>query len=85
MPRRPSGWALRGRAMDSDVDGHDELLKRMVVLFSGAVSDADAVALASAHARTIAALAQGYVANTALFGPRDAEEYIAGAADVLAD
>lgn len=46
-------------------------------------SDADAAALASRCARTIAALAQGYIANSAVFGPRDIDEYVTSAAAVL--
>ena len=47
-------------------------------------TDDEAAALASRHARTIAALAQGYVSNAAVFGPRDVEEYVASATAVLA-
>lgn len=46
--------------------------------------DADAATLAARHARTIAALAQGYVSNAAVFGPRDVDEYVTSAAAVLA-
>ena len=46
-------------------------------------SDADAAELASRCARTIAALAQGYISNTAVFGPRDIDEYVTSAAAVL--
>ncbi|MBD3943197.1 TetR/AcrR family transcriptional regulator [Microbacterium sp. NEAU-LLC] len=34
-------------------------------------------ALAAATARTVASLAQGYIANTAVFGPRTVDEYVA--------
>jgi hypothetical protein len=43
----------------------------------------DAVALAEETARSIAALAQGYIANTAVFGPRSVDEYLTTAAAVL--
>ncbi|WP_194409503.1 TetR/AcrR family transcriptional regulator [Microbacterium cremeum] len=45
---------------------------------------ADVAGQASRCARTIAALAQGYVANAAVFGPRDIDEYVASAAAALA-
>lgn len=45
---------------------------------------ATADALAVDTARSIVALAQGYIANTAVFGPREVEEYLAGTAAVLA-
>lgn len=51
---------------------------------SGDDAEVDAAALASRHARTIAALAQGYVSNSAVFGPRDVDEYVTSAAAVLA-
>lgn len=47
-------------------------------------SETDAAALASRTARTIAALAQGYIANVAVFGPRDIDEYVTTAAALLA-
>ena len=47
------------------------------------VDDGDAAALAAAAARSIAALAQGYIANVAVFGPRDVDDYVAGAIAVL--
>jgi len=43
-----------------------------------------AEALAADTARSIVALAQGYIANTAVFGPRDVDEYLTGTAAVLA-
>ncbi|WP_203581719.1 TetR/AcrR family transcriptional regulator [Microbacterium hibisci] len=43
----------------------------------------DAATLAADTARSIAALAQGYVANTAVFGPRSVDDYVAGASAVL--
>ncbi|MFK4835184.1 TetR/AcrR family transcriptional regulator [Microbacterium sp. ZW T2_14] len=43
-----------------------------------------AEALAAETARSIVSLAQGYIANTAVFGPRDVEEYLAGTGAVLA-
>jgi AcrR family transcriptional regulator len=46
--------------------------------------EADAETLAADTARSIAALAQGYVANTAVFGPRTVEDYLASAGAVLA-
>ena len=49
-----------------------------------ASDDTDAASLAAETARSIAALAQGYIANTAVFGPRTVEEYLEGAAAVLA-
>ena len=49
-----------------------------------ATDDTDAAALAADTARSIAALAQGYIANTAVFGPRDIDDYLAGAGRVLA-
>jgi AcrR family transcriptional regulator len=45
---------------------------------------AEAETLAAHTARSIVALAQGYVANTAVFGPRDVDEYLAGTGAVLA-
>jgi AcrR family transcriptional regulator len=45
---------------------------------------AKADALAADTARSIDAQAQGYVANTAVFGPRDVDEYLAGTGAVLA-
>lgn len=47
------------------------------------IAEPDAAALASRAARTIAALAQGYIANAAVFGPRDIDEYVTSAAAVL--
>lgn len=43
-----------------------------------------AAALAAETARSIAALAQGYIANTAVFGPRPVDDYLASAGAVLA-
>jgi AcrR family transcriptional regulator len=48
-------------------------------------SDAEVSALAAGTARTIATLAQGYVANTAVFGPRDVGAYIDSATALLAE
>ena len=48
-------------------------------------SDTEAGFLAAGTARTIATLAQGYVANTAVFGPRDVGAYIESAAALLAE
>ncbi|GAA5093054.1 hypothetical protein GCM10025760_22630 [Microbacterium yannicii] len=42
-----------------------------------------AEALAADTARSIVALAQGYIANTAVFGPRDVDEYLTGTSAVL--
>ncbi|MGN6219252.1 MAG: TetR/AcrR family transcriptional regulator [Microbacterium sp.] len=46
-------------------------------------NDEEAAALAASAARSIAALAQGYIANVAVFGPRGIDDYIAGAIAVL--
>lgn len=46
-------------------------------------AEEDAVALAQDSARTLAALAQGYIANAAVFGRRDPADYVAAAASVL--
>ena len=46
--------------------------------------DTDASALAGDIARSIAALAQGYIAHTAVFGPREVDDYLAGTGRVLA-
>jgi AcrR family transcriptional regulator len=46
-------------------------------------SEAAAVALSERSARSIAALAQGYVANVAVFGRRDPAEYVESSASVL--
>ncbi|WP_345801456.1 TetR family transcriptional regulator [Microbacterium sp. AZCO] len=46
-------------------------------------SDDEALALAQESARSIAALAQGYIANSAVFGPRKPAEYVAAAASIL--
>jgi AcrR family transcriptional regulator len=48
-------------------------------------SDTEADALAGRLSRTIAALAQGYISNSAVFGPRDIDEYVDDAAIVLGD
>ena len=47
-------------------------------------TDAAAAALANEHAIALTALAQGYIAHTAVFGPRDSREYIDAVAAVLA-
>ena len=39
-------------------------------------TDAAAEALAAESTRAVTALAQGFVANTAVFGPREPREYI---------
>ena len=39
-------------------------------------SDSSVAELASHTARTIASLAQGYIAHTAVFGPRDVDDYV---------
>ncbi|MDW4573773.1 TetR/AcrR family transcriptional regulator [Microbacterium sp. M3] len=49
-----------------------------------AADPTDAEGLAAGTARTVAALAQGYVANVAVFGPRDIDEYLDTAETVLA-
>ena len=49
-----------------------------------AADGATAEALAADTTRSIIALAQGYVANTAVFGPRDVDEYLTGTGAVLA-
>jgi AcrR family transcriptional regulator len=46
--------------------------------------ETDAASLAADTARSIAALAQGYIANTAVFGPRTVDDYLTSAAAVLA-
>ena len=46
--------------------------------------ETDASALAGDIARSIAALAQGYIAHTAVFGPREVDDYLAGTGRVLA-
>ena len=46
--------------------------------------ETDASSLAAETARSIAALAQGYIANSAVFGPRAVDEYLESAAAVLA-
>ncbi|GAA5203599.1 TetR/AcrR family transcriptional regulator [Microbacterium jejuense] len=46
-------------------------------------NETDAAALAAAAARSIAALAQGYIANVAVFGPREVDDYISSAIAVL--
>jgi AcrR family transcriptional regulator len=50
-----------------------------------AASDSDLHVLVATTARTIASLAQGYVANTAVFGPRDVTEYVEAVVTILAD
>jgi len=51
----------------------------------GAASDSVVAEHAAHTARTIAALAQGYVANTAVFGPRDVAEYVESVVAALGD
>ncbi|MGO1802863.1 MAG: TetR/AcrR family transcriptional regulator [Microbacteriaceae bacterium] len=46
-------------------------------------SEDDAARLAAESARSISALAQGYIANTAVFGPRPFSEYLRGSETVL--
>jgi AcrR family transcriptional regulator len=48
-------------------------------------SDAAVADLAAGTARTIATLVQGYVANTAVFGPRDVQEYVASVVIALGE
>jgi len=48
-------------------------------------SEDSATALAERTARSIAALAQGYIANSAVFGRREPADYIESVASVLAD
>jgi AcrR family transcriptional regulator len=43
---------------------------------TGSSSDAAAEALALERTRAVVALAQGYVAHSAVFGPRDPQEYV---------
>lgn len=83
-----------GEAM-VDADLHSEMLRtagRLRESLTAAITpwarargsaEADAADLASRYARTIAALAQGYISNSAVFGPRDIDEYVTSAADVL--
>jgi AcrR family transcriptional regulator len=47
-------------------------------------SEDQAARLACESARSISALAQGYIANTAVFGPHPYSDYLAGADTVLA-
>jgi len=47
--------------------------------------DEEVVDLAAETARTIATLVQGYVANTAVFGPRDVPEYVSSVVVALSD
>ena len=75
---------------------HDEMLRtagRLRAALTHAIEpwaraqagdEAGADALAADTARSIIALAQGYVANTAVFGPRDVDEYLTGTGAVLA-
>jgi len=46
-------------------------------------NETDAAALAADTARSIAALAQGYIANSAVFGPRAVDDYLESAGAVL--
>ncbi|MFB7894020.1 TetR/AcrR family transcriptional regulator [Microbacterium sp. NPDC056044] len=46
--------------------------------------DAHSATLAAETARSIVALAQGYIANSAVFGPRAVDEYLESAVAVLA-
>ena len=46
--------------------------------------ETDAASLAAETARSIAALAQGYIANSAVFGPRTVDDYLESTAAVLA-
>lgn len=46
-------------------------------------NDEEGVTLAASAARSVAALAQGYIANVAVFGPRGIDDYIAGTIAVL--
>jgi AcrR family transcriptional regulator len=73
----------------------DELLRTVVRLraaLAGALlpwarertaDDDEAVALAEAHTLDVAAVAQGFIANQAIFGPRDPHEYLASVAEIL--
>lgn len=75
---------------------HDEMLRtagRLRAALTRAIGpwaaaqtedEAQAEALAADTARSVIALAQGYIANTAVFGPRDVDEYLTGAGVVLA-
>lgn len=51
---------------------------------SRTTDETDAAALAAETARSIAALAQGYIANSAVFGPRTVDDYLESTAAVLA-
>jgi AcrR family transcriptional regulator len=78
-----------------DAELHSAMLRTVAMLRSSlataitpwarmrAASDDAAAELAEDLARSIAAIAQGYIANTAVFGPRDPREYLGGAAAVL--
>jgi len=48
-----------------------------------AASADQVAALAGSTARTVASLAQGYIANTAVFGPRTVDEYLASIVHAL--
>lgn len=48
-------------------------------------SDSSVAERTAQTARTIASLAQGYIANTAVFGPRDVAEYVESVVDALGD
>jgi AcrR family transcriptional regulator len=50
---------------------------------TSAAAPAEVDQLAADTARTIATLLQGFVANTAVFGPRDIDEYVASVATAL--
>ena len=51
---------------------------------SRTTDETDATALAAETARSIAALAQGYIAHSAVFGPRTVDDYLESTAAVLA-
>ena len=74
---------------------HEELLRTAAHLRSSLAlaigpwagtraTGAEADTLAAETARSIAALAQGYIANSAVFGPRGVDEYLDSAGAVLA-
>ncbi|WP_372983670.1 TetR/AcrR family transcriptional regulator [Microbacterium sp.] len=63
----------------------DTLMRRLLPWArTRATSDTAATALAREHAVALNAIAQGYIAHTAVFGPRDPLEYIESIAAVVA-
>ncbi|MBW9095597.1 TetR family transcriptional regulator [Microbacterium jejuense] len=77
------GEALGDPAMHAQlVDTASHLLRALTAALTPwagrrAGSTEEVAALARSTARTVASLAQGYIANTAVFGPRAVEDYVA--------